>query len=70
MHRGQEKKVYAFEDISTIVENVPEDLQGPITTLSYAIINHEAYNNPNYKWKKDDFELGTPLGKGRIAVIS
>lgn len=68
MQRKQEKKVYACEDLSLLVENLPEHLQGPLTALNYSIINHDAYNNPNYKWKKDDFELGTPLGKGRIIV--
>lgn len=68
MHRSQKKKVYECEDLSLLVENIPEDLHAPITALSYAIFTHDAYNNLNYKWKREDFELGTPLGKGRIIV--
>lgn len=65
MSRSQPPKVYGPEDLSILVENLPEGMQGPLTTLNYSIINHDAYNNPNYRWSKQDFELGTPLGKGR-----
>lgn len=68
MQRETTKKVYGTEDISTLVENLPERLQGPITALSYSIINHDGYNNPKYQWSKNDFELGAPLGKGEIRL--
>jgi hypothetical protein len=69
MNKGHHPKVYGTEDLSMLVENLPEQLQDPITTISYNIMNHEAYNNPRYKWTKNDFELGTPLGKGKIMLI-
>lgn len=62
----QPRKIYGTEDLSSLVENLPEKIQEPITMMSYTIINHEAYNNSRYKWSKNDFELGTPLGKGKI----
>lgn len=65
MNNRQQTKVYGTEDLSMLVENLPEAFQDPITTISYNIINHKAYNNPLYKWTKNDFELGTPLGKGK-----
>ena len=64
MNRGLEKKVYQLEDLSSLVDNVPEHLQDAVTQIHYGIISHEAYNNSRYVWTKDDFELGTPLGKG------
>ena len=64
MNRGVEKKVYQLEDLSSLVENVPEKLQDAVTQIHYGIMSHEAYNNSSYVWSKDDFELGTPLGKG------
>lgn len=64
MHRGEEKKVYQLEDLSSLVDNVPEQLQDAVTQINYNIISHDAYNNNSYVWSKDDFELGTPLGKG------
>lgn len=72
MSRGQSSKVYGTEDLSMLVENLPDSLQDPIATFSYNIITHQAYNNPRYQWSKNDFELGTPLGKGKrlIKVIN
>jgi hypothetical protein len=64
MSRRQEEKVYQIEDLSSLVENVPEKLQDAVTQIHYSMISHDAYNNSNYVWSKDDFELGTPLGKG------
>ena len=64
MSRKAEAKVYQIEDLASLVENIPEKLQDPVTQIHYEMINHEAYDNSNYIWSKDDFELGTPLGKG------
>jgi hypothetical protein len=64
MSRKQEVKVYQLEDLSSLVDNVPEKLQSAVTQIHYNILSHEAYNNSAYTWSKDDFELGTPLGKG------
>lgn len=68
MSRRQEVKIYQLEDLSSLVENLPENLQDPVTQINYDIICHEAYNNPEYIWSKDDFELGTPLGKGNLFI--
>jgi len=64
MNRGEENKVYQLEDLSSLSDEVPEHLQDSVMQIHYKMINHEAYNNSNYVWSKDDFELGTPLGKG------
>ena len=64
MNRREENKVYQLEDLSSLSENLPEHLQDPVMQIHYKMINHEAYDNNNYVWSKDDFELGTPLGKG------
>lgn len=65
MNRINQNTIYQPEDLSSLVENVPENLQEPVTQISYNIMNHGAYNNPKYTWSVKDFELGTPLGKGR-----
>lgn len=62
-HQG-ENGVFATEDISKLIDDAPELLQAPLTSLNYSMMTHNAYNNPSYKWSKNDFELGTPLGKG------
>lgn len=33
------------------------------------IVSHEAYNNPDYKWSLDDFELGSRLGRGKFGRV-
>ncbi|KAK5650667.1 hypothetical protein RI129_001696 [Pyrocoelia pectoralis] len=33
------------------------------------IVSHEAYNNPDYKWSLDNFELGTRLGRGKFGRV-
>ncbi|XP_031623344.1 aurora kinase B-like [Contarinia nasturtii] len=30
---------------------------------------HDAYENVDYKWGKDDFELGAPLGRGKFGRV-
>ena len=37
--------VYNTEDISALIENVPDNLKGPVTKLSMDIMTHDAYNN-------------------------
>ncbi|KAL7051426.1 hypothetical protein ACKWTF_004462 [Chironomus riparius] len=69
MSRKEETKVYQLEDLSSLVENVPEKLQDAVTQIHYGILCHEAYNNCSYVWSKDDFELGTPLGKGKFGRV-
>jgi hypothetical protein len=65
MHRKQQEKVYQPEDLAFLVQHLPENLQDPVTQIHYNVMNHEAYNNTNYVWSKDDFELGTALGRGK-----
>lgn len=69
MSRKQETKIYQLEDLNSLVDNVPEQLQDAVTQIHYGIISHEAYNNSEYVWSKDDFELGTPLGKGLFGFM-
>ncbi|CAH1715772.1 unnamed protein product [Chironomus riparius] len=69
MNRGVEKKVYQLEDLSSLVDNVPENLQDAVTQIHYKMISHQAYDNNRYVWSKDDFELGTPLGKGKFGRV-
>lgn len=61
--------VYQIEDLTALAENVPEELQDAVTQINYKILTHEAYGQP-YQWSKDDFELGTPLGKGLCCTYS
>lgn len=68
MNRKQAVKVYGIEDLSTLSEHLPENLQDAVNTMHYNLICHDAYNNPKYEFTKDDFELGTPLGKGLFCI--
>ncbi|CAG9771381.1 unnamed protein product [Ceutorhynchus assimilis] len=33
------------------------------------MIDHPAFNNPNYKWSLDDYELGKRLGRGKFGRV-
>jgi hypothetical protein len=68
MNKSAPKHIYGSEDISMLVENVPNRHEDTVASMSYNIINHDAYNNPNYVWSTKDFELGTPLGKGNLSI--
>lgn len=57
--------VFGVEDLENLVANVPEKERDAVHYQSYQIMDHEAYINKNYRWCKDDFELGSSLGKGK-----
>jgi len=61
--------VYHSEDLNSLTEDLSEEYKTPVTKLMYDMMNHEAYNNANYTWSKSDFELGTPLGKGKFGRV-
>ncbi|KAK4872250.1 hypothetical protein RN001_016374 [Aquatica leii] len=33
------------------------------------MLSHEAYNNENYNWSLNDFELGTQIGRGKFGRV-
>lgn len=48
---------------------VPPGLEKPTEELVRRMISHTAFNNPDYKWCLNDFELGKRMGRGKFGRV-
>ena len=61
--------ILKIEDLNTLVDQVPEDHRIAMTKLTFGMMTHPGYQNTQYVWSKDDFELGSALGKQSTAIF-
>lgn len=62
------RQLYGIEDITNLIDTVPNDYKASVTKSMIDMINHNAYGK-KYKWSKDDFEMGCALGKGKFGRV-
>ncbi|KAK4882006.1 hypothetical protein RN001_005325 [Aquatica leii] len=48
---------------------IPEEDYAASKLFLTKMLSHEAYNNENYDWSINDFELGTRLGRGKFGRV-
>ncbi|KAK4872273.1 hypothetical protein RN001_016397 [Aquatica leii] len=64
-HKNVEEEV---EKCLNEVEIPEEDYEESKLFLT-KMLSHEAYNNENYNWSLNDFELGTRIGRGQFGRV-
>ncbi|XP_050293041.1 aurora kinase B-like [Anthonomus grandis grandis] len=48
---------------------IPDDIEENTKEMVINMISHPAFNNPEYKWSLDNFELGRRLGRGKFGRV-
>ncbi|KAF2902762.1 hypothetical protein ILUMI_03427 [Ignelater luminosus] len=62
---------YIEKEADKFIQNtpMPKEYVADTRELFIKMMSHEAYDNPNYQWSLNDFELGSRLGRGKFGRV-